>query len=252
MANNAPPLQPGLSCQQLITLACLWAQIPGLSSQAGQTLNLILQEVAQQYNIAQAMGFLTLTFTVSPITSTVNSANVVVGSGPYALPSDFLRMEREDFWWQLGGINYFPTAMDLAEFDKFVQQPGFTTYPTAYAIDTSTVPYGLYIWPASAGAYQAFGRYRRQANDIMTPETSATVPWFPYQLYLVTRLAAELMPIAGDQRRMEFLREARDMLSRFLDMEGNNSNRAATVVLDRRRFGRKWNYLPNTKQIPWG
>lgn len=245
-------LQPGLSCQQLVILAAQIAQAPGFTSQAGQFLNLILQEIAQDYNVAQDQGFLTLTFTASPLTATVNSANVVAGSGPYALPADFLRMDRGDFWWQLGGINYFPTPMDISEFDALVQQPGFTTYPTVFAIDTSTTPYGLYIWPSSSGAYQAFGRYRRQMSDVTTPETSATVPWFPQQMYLVNRLAAELMSLTGDQRRGEFLRDCRTMLAKFLDQEGNNSDRAATVSLDRRRFGRKWNYLPNTKAVPWG
>jgi len=244
-------LQPGLTCAQLITLATQTAKAPGYISQAGMLLNLILQEVAQDYDIAQAEGFLTLTFLVSPTTATVNSGNVVAGSGPYALPADFLRMEREDFWWQLGGINYFPTAMDKAEFDALVQQPGFSTYPTAYTVDTSTVPYGLYIWPASSGAYQAFGRYRKQTADIATPEISTSVPWFPNQMYLLTRLSAELMALSGDTRRQEFLADARNILSRFLDKEGNNSTRAATVTLDRRRFGRKWNYLPNTKAVPW-
>lgn len=244
-------LQPGLTAQQLITLAAQIAQAPGFTSQAGQLLNLILQETAQSYDIAQNQSFFTITFTISPQTPTVNSSNVVAGSGPYALPSNFLRMDRGDFWWQLGGINYFPTPMDIAEFDALVQQPGFTTYPTAFAVDTSTVPYGLYIWPASSGAYQAFGRYRTQNTDITTPETSSSVPWFPNQMFLVTRLAGEMMALTGDQRRAEFLEESKRILSRFLDMEGNNSDRAATVTLDRRKFGRKWSYLPSTKQVPW-
>lgn len=244
-------LQPGISANQLVTLASQIAQAPGFVSQAGALLNLILQEIAQTYDIAQGQSFFSITFTISPPTPTVNSSNVVPGSGPYALPANFLRMDRDDFWWQLGGINYFPVAMDMAEFDALVQQPGFTSYPTAYAVDTSTVPYGLYIWPASSGAYQAFGRYRMQTTDLTTPETSGSVPWFPYQLYILTRLAAELMAFTGDQRREAFLKDARDMLSRFLDQEGNNSTRAATVTLDRRRFGRRWSYLPGTKQVPW-
>jgi hypothetical protein len=244
-------LQPGLSAQQLVTYAAEIAKAPGFTSQAGDLLNMILAEIAQSYSIAQSQSFFTITFTVSPLTSTVNSANVVAGSGPYALPDDFLRMDRGDFWWQLGGINYFPTPMDIAEFDALVQQPGFNSYPTAYAIDTSTVPYGLYIWPASSGAYQAFGRYHKQTTDITTPSSSSTVPWFPYQLYLQTRLAAELMMFSGDVRRDTFLATSRNMLSRFLDLEGNNSTRAATVTLDPRKFGRKWNLLPATKAVPW-
>lgn len=244
-------LQPGLSAQQLVTYAGQIAKAQGFTNQAGDLLNMILAEIAQSYPVAQSQSFFTITFTVSPLTSTVNSGNVVAGSGPYALPADFLRMDRGDFWWQLGGINYFPTAMDISEFDALVQQPGFSTYPTAYAVDTSTVPYGLYIWPASSGAYQAFGRYTAQQADLATPASSSTVPWFPYQLYLQTRLSAELMMFTGDIRRDIFLKTSRDMLSRFMDLEGNNSNRAATVQLDRRKFGRQWQALPGTKSIPW-
>lgn len=244
-------LQPGLTAQQLITLACQEAKGPGYTAQAGQYLNMILQEVGQGYNVVGDQGWFTITFTVSPLAGTVNSANVVPGSGPYALPSDFQSMDRGDFFWQLGGINYFPTPMDIAEFDALVQQPGFTSYPTAFAVDTSTVPYGLYIWPASSGAYEAFGRYRKQPQDITTPQTSSTVPWFSSQMYLKTRLAAEVMALTGDNRRDQFLRDAGDIMRRYLDLEGNNSDRAATVQLDRRKFGRKWSYLPSTKEVPW-
>jgi hypothetical protein len=175
----------------------------------------------------------------------------VNGSGPYALPDDFLSMDRNDFFWQLGGINYFPTAMPIAEFDALVQQPGFSSYPSCYAVDTSTDPWGLYIWPASSGAYQAFGRYRKQTTDLTSPQTSSSVPWFPNQTYLVTRIAAEMMAITGDNRREQFLRESENILRRYLDLEGNSATFAARVMLDNRRFGRRWLDQKSTKNIPW-
>lgn len=240
-----------LSLQQLIQLSCDEAKGPAYTTQAGQYLNMILGELAQDYEIVGNEGWLSGAFTISPLTPDVHSANVVSGSGPYALPADFLRMDNNDFFWQLGGINYFPTALDKAEFDNLVQQPGFSSYPTAFAIDTSTTPYGLYIWPASSGAYQYFGRYRKQPADYASPESSSSVPWFPNQMYLKTRLTAEVMALTGDTRREAFLQEAENILNRYLKLEGNNSNRAARVSLDRRHFGPRWSTLPSTKAVPW-
>ena len=240
-----------LTLEQLINLACIEAKGPAYNVLAGQYLNLILQELAQDYQIVGNEGWLTGQFTVTGPTPDVHSANVVKGSGPYALPSDFLRMDRGDFFWQLGGINYFPTPLDKPEFDNLVQQPGFASYPTAFCVDTSTTPYGLYIWPASSGAYQYFGRYRKSSTDYTNPETSSTVPWFPNQMYLKTRLAAEVMALTGDTRRDAFLKDATYILNQYMKLEGNNSDRAARVTLDRRHFGPRWSTLPSAKAVPW-
>lgn len=239
-----------LTVAQIITLACVQAKVPGFTAYAGQKLNLILQELAQSYQLATAQGWLTGEFVIDS-ESGGNNANVVLGSGPYPMPSDFLRMDNNDFFWQLGGINYFPIALDIQEFDNLVQQPGFSSYPTAYSIDTSTSPPGLYIWPASSGDYQYFGRYHRQQPDISSPQTSSAVPWFPNQMYLDRRLFGEMCLIAGDDRADWAMKSAADILSKYLDLEGNNSTRAATVTLDRRRFGPRWTSLPPSKAVPW-
>ena len=91
--------------------------------------------------------------------------------------------------------------------------------------------------------------------DIASPETSATVPWFPNQAYLKTRLAGELMQIADDDRASAFLGEsdtgAQGLLKRYLNLKDDRTNRAETVKLDRRTFGPAFNKLPNTKTIGW-
>jgi hypothetical protein len=104
-------------------------------------------------------------------------------------------------------------------------------------------------------------RYFQQMPDIVTPETSAAVPWFPYQDYLITRLAGEMMQIADDDRAGNFLtnQESQNpqgagvLLRRYLNLENDPEGRAKTVELDRRRFGAQsqWNRLPNTKSIGW-
>lgn len=239
-----------LTCAQLITLACQQAGVPGFTSQAGQKLNTILQELAQSYSFSSAQGWWTGTFN-SGIGGTVNSANVVAGSGPYQLPSDFLRLDFHDFFFQSGGINYFPVPRDMNEYDATPQQTGFSSYPTDFAVDTSTSPAGLYVWPAPSGAFPFFARYRKQQADVTSPETSTSVPWFPSQMYLDRRLTAEVMLIAGDDRFKAFMDDAEAILNRYMKLEGNNSNRAQRVQLDPRSFGPKWSTLPNSKTIPW-
>lgn len=318
-----------LTVEQLIALCAQEANCPAYLTQGGQKLNLILQELSQDYDFSQNQGWfsgvfqaapttvsnsltgsldgnLTLTLTTNAIlagwrtgmsitdsagsiapnttiglispnglvitlsqpcstsetgdTFTVtqggigeitNSANVVSISGPFQLPGDFLRMNFGDFFWQNGGINYFPTPLDINEFDALVQQPGFSSYPTAYSVDVSTTPNGLYIWPASSGAYPYFGRYERQMPDIENPSTSTGVPWFPSQQYLQRRLTAELMGITGDTRWAAYMKDAEDILNKYIKKEGNRDTRAAKVKLDPRHFGPSWEQLPGTKQVPW-
>lgn len=317
-----------LTVQQLIALACQEANAPNYLIQGGQKLNLILQELAQDYDFSQNQGWLqgafqqapsftstpfagnitdntivfptsilaygwrtgmtvtdtagvlppdtsvglisadgltvtlsdvasnpttgdTFTATTGGISRFVNSANVVSISGPFQLPPDFLRFNYGDFFWQNGGINYFPVPYDINEFDAFVQQPGFTSYPTAFSVDMSTSPAGLYIWPASSGAYPYFGRYERQLPDIDNPSTSASTPWFPSQQYLMRRLTAEIMGLTGDLRWDAYMKDADMILNRYIKKEGNRDNRAVKVKLDPRSFGAKWTNLRATKQVPW-
>src|SRR5574337_1109250 len=170
-----------LQAQEIVARACQIAKCPGYTTQAGQLLNVVLQELAQTYDFDVAQGFFQFTFNPT-LNNTINN-NVVVGSGPYNLPTDFLRCEPDDFWYMISGVPYFPVPIDLNEFDATVQQAGLQSYPYWYAIDVSLSPPGLYIYPPPSGAFPATMRYRKQLSDIATPETSSTVPWFPNQNY---------------------------------------------------------------------
>lgn len=239
-----------LTIAQIITLALQDANCPSYQTQGGQKLNLILQELGQDYNFSAAQGWWSSNFGV-PYVGTTNFANLPAGAGPFALPADFQRFNFHDFFWQNGGINYFPTPYDIDEFDAFVQQPGFTSYPTAYSVDMSVSPPALAIWPASSGAYPCFGRYQRTMPDIATPETSSVVPWFPSQQYVLHRLTAEMMITTGDTRAGSMMELATDDLRKFIEMEGNRDTRAVTAKLDPRHFGTSWGRLRSTKIIPW-
>lgn len=242
-----------LTAAQICSLALQDAKAPGYTSQAGQLLNVILQELSQTYNFDQARGFYQFNFNPSLIQ--VVNPNVIAGGGPYNLPADYLRADRDDVFWTLQGVPYIMVPIDLAQFDLTVQQAGLQSYPRWYATDLSQTPPVMYVWPPPSGAYPVTVRYRRQMPDIATPETSTSVPWFPNTQYLRTRLAGELMKITDDQRYSDFLGDspngAQGILNRYLRLKDDEQNRSQVVSLDRRRFGRQFSNLPSTKTVGW-
>lgn len=242
-----------LTCAQIVTLALQIAKVPGYTSQGGQMLNMILQDLAQTYDFDVAKGFFQFPF-VPGLIGTVNN-NVTAGSGPYNMPADYLRADIDDVFWTLQGVPYPMIPVDIAEYDWMVQQSGNNAYPYLFTVDMSLSPPGMYVWPAPSGAYQVTVRYRRQMADIATPETSATIPWFPNTGYLITRLAGEMCKITNDDRWVQLLGDgaqgSEGILRKYLMLKDDSSDRAQTVKRDRRRFGTNVSTLPNTKQIGW-
>lgn len=229
-----------LSAAQIVTLACQASKCPNFTSQAGQLLNYILSDLAQGYDLDAARGTFTFTF------------NLALGSGPIPLPSDYLRAENEDIIYTQSGVKYVMINIDLAEYNAMIQQAGFANYPNYYTTDLSVSPPVMYVWPPPSIAFPITVVYKRQMPDIATPETSATVPWFPNQNYLITRLTGELLKITDDERWTQMLGDgpqgAVGILRGYLQMEGDKNARAQTVKLDRRKFGaNKWNSLPTSK-----
>ena len=248
-----------LTSAQLLTRARFIAKTPGWTQQSGQYLNVVLQELAQDYDLDVAKGTINFTFNPSLISTSVYP-NITPGGGPYPLPADFLRMvDDKDAMWFLLGVPYPMIPCDLSEYDNLVQQAGLTSFPYVFATDMSQSPPNLVVYPPPSGAFPVMVRYRRQMPDIVTPETSSTVPWFPNQNYLITRVAGELMKEAGDSRYTEYLGDgsverpglAAGILRLYLTMKDDDTNRAKTVKLDRRSFGRSYNTLPNTKTVGW-
>jgi hypothetical protein len=255
----------GLTAQQICALARQVAKAPGYVSQSGQLLNMILADLCQTYNLEITRK--THYFTFDPGIVAPEGMSIY-GSGPYDLPSDFLRMEDdESAIFNIGdGVPRLLIPCDLTQFDMLVQQAGNQSYPCILAIDMSPVdavqqgtdpgvPQG-YVWPPPSGQYAAQFRYFCQMPDIDTPETSTTVPWFPNQSYLQTRLAGELMRITDDDRMPTFLGDgdegAQGILTRYLKLKDNRNNRAQSVRLDRRSFGgSNFANLPNTKTLGW-
>lgn len=237
-----------LTNRQIITLACQIAKTQGMRSQAGLFLNAILSDLCQTYDFDKARGTTVFNFNPSLLT-TAAYPNIQPGGGPYDMPDDYLRLYGQE--WFLQGVPYPMIPCDLKEYDQFVQQAGLQSYPTVFATDMSQTPPVLVVWPPASGAYQCMVRYYRQMPAIATPESSDEAPWFENTGYLIEELAGKMMKISGDDRAVIFAASAADMLTKYLKLVNDKSDRAQSVKLDRRRFSRPFTRLPNTKQVGW-
>ena len=246
-----------LAASQIITLATQIAKVPGFVSQAGQLLNMILADLCQDYDLEVARGNLNFSFN-----SAAGSAQ-----GPYTLPSDFLRMNRDGLVYTIQGVKYNMIGLELTDYLVKTQQAGLASYPEFYAVDRSPLATQqapvMFVWPPAAGSYPVTGPYQRQMPDLTVAQLTdgATVPWFNSQNYLKTRLAGELMQIANDDRVEKFLGNTFDktgapfgaaaILTKYLESSEDAGDVVHTVSLDRRRFGKSFDRLPNTKNIGW-
>lgn len=238
-----------LTAAQICTLSAQDARVPGFTSQAGQALNMILLELCQTYDFNAARKLFQFTFN----SATGNQ------SGPYTFPADYLRAKKGECWYTILGVPYKLTSVDLDEYDMLVQTAGNNGYPQVFATDMSQGPVQGYFWPPPSGSYNVSIRYQAQMPDIATPETSATVPWFPQQTYLRRRLAGELMIAADDERAEKFLTDdakinpqgAGVILEKFLKLHDDDEGRVKRVTLDPRRFKPSSAALKNTKLIGW-
>lgn len=259
-----------MTSQQICTIAAQMAHAKGMVSLAGEILNGVLSELCQTYDFEVALntqqvnvgpggagsgggfsGGFSPGFSVQVLT--LLGANP--GCGPYPLPSNYLRMAQNEALYYVNQVPYVMINIKLAEYDALVQQAGINNFPEFFTTDRSQPPPALYIWPPAGGAYVLQIRYYGQMPDIATPETSSSVPWFPFTAYLYTRVAGEMMKLADDTRWQVFLGAspagAQGMLDRYLKLQADDEGRAQTVALDRRRFGTPFSRLPNTKLIGW-
>ncbi len=237
-----------LSAAQICELARQVTNARGFTVQSGELLNSILADLCQKYDLDLAKK--TLNFNLTPAAAPIGNLNAQLASGPFILPADYLRTKIGDVMFFPNGLGNFPlrlTPIDLGEFDGLVQQAGFQNFPVFWVTDMSQSPPLAYVWPPASGAYPLMVRYASQMLDIATPETSATVPWFPNQEYLRKKLASSLMELTGDTRHTAWGIDAEDVLRGYLRMRDDSSNRSQRVKLDGRRFGSDWSRLPKSK-----
>jgi hypothetical protein len=251
-----------LTAAQICAKGAEIAKGPNFLTQAGEYLNSILSDLCQDHDFEVAAKTYYFNFNPGLIALIGQS---IFGSGPYPLPNDFLRFKDGDpnaAIWFLQGVPYPMIPCDLSEFDMQVQQSGIQSYPYIIATDVSpsdAVQQGLpagaagafYVYSPPSGTYPAQLRYQAQMTDIATPESSATIPWFPNQGYLLKKVASYVAMLTSDDRQQALSSEADDILRTYKIMKDNKTNRAQSVRLDRRMFGNTFTTLKNTKTVGW-
>jgi hypothetical protein len=215
-----------LTASQIVTYALQIAKCPGFTSQGGQSLNLVLQDLVLHRDLK-----------INRVTSSilVQTNN----NGPFNLESDYLRTY--DLFFQQNNLPYFLHPISMEEYDQEFKDPSIANYPYEFATDLSPQAVGglglLYIYPQSSGQITLTHRYMLQRADIATPETSALIPWFPDTDYLIHATAYRMMRITDDDRHDKWVKEANDML-RIHMIQGDGDEQAVvkSVRLDPRRF----------------
>lgn len=242
-----------LTASQIISLACNIAKCPGYAtptgaSIAGNMLNMILEELCNEYDFEINRGLLSFNF---------NSA-AGSGGGPYPLPASFLRVMKDGIFYTISNVPYKMIGISLTEYDSFNKDPGLASFPSYFATDMAATPPNIYFWVPPSGSFPVTLRYYFVQPAITNPETSSAIPWFQSSQYLKTRLAGELMEATNDDRAALYLGDgtdqnpgrARMILDKFLKMKDDPENIVKQVSLDRRNFRlRKFGDLPNTKIV---
>ena len=202
-------------------------------------MNFVLDDLSMHRNLK-------VNLVTAPIVVPANN------NGPFNLESDYLRTY--DMFFLVSGEPYFLSPCSLKEKDQEIQQAGQSNYPYEWASDLSgkpTVGYGIfYIYPQSNTGLTLTHRYYLRQAQIVSPETSATVPWFEDQDYLIQAVAARMMRITDDDRYDRFMADCEHMIGKHLLTEGDEQQVVKEVQLDPRRFRVGGSNRP-TKLDPW-
>lgn len=228
-----------LTAAQIVADALQIAKCPGFTAQGGRALNLVLDDLAQHRNLK-----------VNLITSTI--ALAANSNGPFPLEANYLRTY--DLFYLVDGEPYFLEPCSLRQYDAESKQSGLSNYPYEFATDLSAVATGglgqMYVYPKTPTPYVLTHRYYLKQAQISSPETSATVPWFEDQDYLMTATAMRMMRITDDARYDKWEADVEVMLRKYLMTEGDEQQVVKEVKLDPRRFHFGGRVKP-TKLDPW-
>jgi len=218
-----------LTSQQIVTLACQIAKAPGFTQIGGQMLNMALEDLWLHRDLK-------INRVTEPILVQANNF------GPFTLPLNYLRTY--DLFFEQNNLPYFLNPISTEEYDQEFKDPSIANYPyefmTILVDETTALAQNsagtLFIYPQSSGQITLTHRYMVKQPDIVTPENSTVIPWFPDQDYLIKATAARLMDITDDTRRESFLQQIQNMLRVHLIMEGDEQQVVKSVRLDPRRF----------------
>ena len=231
-----------LSAATIVADALAIAKCPGFTSQGGRALNLVLNDLVLHRNLKVNLVSATI-----PVVANSN--------GPFALEADYLRTY--ELLYYINDQPHFLRPSNRKQFDSEPNKSTTANYPYEWATDLSPeatsplTPSGLlYIYPQSNQNLTLQHRYFVERPDITAPETSATVPWFADQDYLIQATAARMMRVTDDTRYPLFMGACDKMLESHLVMEGDEQQVVKEVQLDPRRF-RVGGSLKSTKVEPF-
>lgn len=224
-----------LNCAQLVLYACQIAKCPGFTSQAGDLLQMNLDQLARAHDWDILKKVETLAVNASGTNLT-----------PYAVAADYLRTK--EVFYTVDGVVFYLQQLPLEQFDQLFQGTGVSNYPQNFAIDIGTTPANMYFYPPPAFALSVTHRYYHLPAAVPNIASSSTVPWFPETRYLLSALAADLMMLTDDERRPQFLAEAEALLDKYIPLSDDDEGFARQVTLDGRRFNMGSNGVAPTKQ----
>ena len=219
-----------LQSQQIVTLACQIAKCPGFAQIGGQFLNMTLEDLWLHRDLK-----------INRVTESITvQAN---NFGPFTLPLNYLRTY--DLFFEQNNLPYFLNPISTEEYDQEFKDPSIANYPyefmTILVDETTALSQNsagtLFIYPQSSGQIVLTHRYMVKQPDIVAPENSAVIPWFPDQDYLITATASRLMQITDDTRRDKFIEDSLRMLRiHLISGDGDEQQVVKSVRLDPRRF----------------
>ena len=214
-----------ITSAQIVQRACAIAKAPGYTSQGGQYLNLTLNDLVLHRDLKMLRE--------------QESITIQIGiNGPFPLPTNYLRTY--DLFYTVNNFPYFLFPLSQEEYDQLFKDPSIANYPYAYATDlTAQQTQGagsLFIFPQSTTALTLTHRYMINMPDIVTPESSSTIPWFPDQDYLIHSTATRLMKETDDARYERFREDGDMMLRIHLITDGDEQKVVKEIRLDPQRF----------------
>lgn len=230
------------SAKQLVALGCQIAKVSsGMAPQAGQFLNMILAEYAQTMDLDSIRK-----------TTTFSVASSFTGRGfnnaGYLLPVDYLR--EAQVFYNVNGTIFNLDPITIEKYNTLFEGVGIANYPEWYATDISqqtVAAYGaplIFFWPPPAVPLTINLLYRPQTSDILGPETSAVVPWFPNQRILLRDLCVDLMLLSDDSRKDGLEEEVEKRMRKYLIMKDDKEGTQNNVKLDPLLFRPKNNLKP--------
>jgi hypothetical protein len=116
-------------------------------------------------------------------------------------------------------------------------------------------PPTAWIYPPPSSAQQARVRYQARMPPIVD---FSRYPWLDNDVYLTKKLTGALCMLNDDSRADRLFGgpnvpgSADNELTQWLAARNDDTSRAKTVDLDRRRFGSAYDKLPDTKKVGFG